>query len=313
MTLQQIFAHHAASGVEGDAGLAADAIESSLAQLWTAGRAAWPAIEIDAESFVTFLAKQLPPELATASGLAALHAADLYLVCGLGRGHPVAIEAIEADCMPAVERALRRMKLSDASILDVTQGLYSYLLERQNAPQAAHSPRRGYVGRGELRGWLCTCAVHEAARLQKRERRHLDLDLDQAPDLVLSGVGQSPEQAALTGELKQIFDASFRHAVATLTPRERNLLRYHFLSGLSIDQIGAIYRVHRATAARWVAEARERLASRTRKHFLASTPMREKSYAEIIGLVRSQLALNLANLLQEVTAGDQAAPKNTTE
>jgi len=313
MTLQQIFAHHAARCVEGDAGLAAAAIEAALAQLWTAGRAAWPAIEIDAESFVTFLAKQLPAELATAAGLAALHAADLYLVCGFGRGHPVAIEAIEGHCMPAVERALRRMKLSDASILDITQGLYSYLLERQNAPQAAHSLRRGYVGRGELRGWLCTCAVHEAARLQKRERRNLDLDLDQAPDVVLSGLGRSPEQAALTGELRQIFEASFRQAIATLTPRERNLLRYHFLSGLSIDQIGAIYRVHRATAARWVAEARARLASRTRKHFLASTPMREKSYAEIIGLVRSQLALNLANLLQEVTEGDQAAPKNTTE
>lgn len=312
MTLQRIFAQHADSGIAAGA-QAPSAIEDSLLRLWSVGRAAWPTIELDAESFVIFLARQLPSELATAAGLASLHGADLYLVCGLGRGQPAAVEALETDYMPAVERALRRMGQSEASILDITQGLYSYLLERQNAPPTERPPRRGYVGRGELRGWLCTCAVHEAARLQKRERRHLDLDLDQAHDVLLSSAGRSPEHDALTGELKQIFEASFREAVAALTPRERNLLRYHFLSGLSVDQVGAIYRVHRATAARWVAEARARLASLTRKRFLASAPMHDKSYAQIMGLLRSQLSLNLASLLQQVTAAEPTERKAATE
>ena len=40
-------------------------------------------------------------------------------------------------------------------------------------------------------------------------------------------------------------------AFAALESRERNLLRYALGDGLSVDAIGTLYRVHRATAARW--------------------------------------------------------------
>ena len=63
--------------------------------------------------------------------------------------------------------------------------------------------------------------------------------------------------------------------------------------------------VHGATAARWVAQARERLGTLTRKRFLTATPMHEKSYAEALALVRSQLAVNLANLLKQVITDDR--------
>lgn len=282
--------------------MSGEALEESLGGLLAAGQAAWPEITLPPASFAKFLARQLPPESITPVGLASLRAGDLYLVCALGLGHPVALEAFEANYMPAVERALGRIQLSAVGIQDIIQGLYSYLLERQNAPQESSELRRGYAGRGDLKAWLCTCAVHQATRMQKRERR--EIDIDEAPDLLLPDKTRTPELALLTGELKVLFESSFREAVAALESRERNLLRYHFLSGLSIDQIGVIYRVHRAAVARWVAQARDRLSTLTRKRFLAAAPMREKSYAEIMGLVRSQLALNLANLLKQVTAED---------
>lgn len=83
--------------------------------------------------------------------------------------------------------------------------------------------------------------------------------------------GRSREQTMLSGQLKEAFQLAFRDAVNALTSRERNLLRYHYLSDLSIDQIGTLYHVHRATAARWVAQARERLISDTRKRSTASS------------------------------------------
>lgn len=297
-SLLRVFLEHAAISPPTDS--EDPALEAALGSLLSVGRAAWPQLVIPEDAFARFLARQLPADLISPTALASLLAADLYLVCALGLGLPAAVDAFEADYMSAVERALRRLKIPEPSMLDIMQGLYGYLLERQNASETVHTLRRGYIGRGELRGWLCTCAVHEAGRLQKRSRR--DIELDDACETVLPTRDRTPELAALTGELKTLFEASFREAVAALSSRERNLLRYHFLSQLSIDQIGTIYRVHRSTAARWVADARSRLVALTRKRFLAAAPMHENSYAEIIGLVRSQLTLNLAGLLNQITA-----------
>jgi hypothetical protein len=43
--------------------------------------------------------------------------------------------------------------------------------------------------------------------------------------------------------------------VRTLSRRDRNLLRYQYFDHLTVDDIGALHRVHRATAARGVARA----------------------------------------------------------
>lgn len=303
-SLLHSFCAHAAISPPTDS--EATALGAALSSLLASGRTAWPQLQLAEEAFARFLARQLPPELRTPAALSSLRGADLYLVCGVGLGHPAAVEALEADYMSAVERALSRLRLPPSSVVDILQGLYGYLLERQNGAPSEPTPRRGYVGRGELRGWLCTCAVHEAGRLQRHSRR--DIELDEASEAVLPSWERSPELAALTGELKTLFEASFREAIAQLTSRERNLLRYHILSRLSIDQIGLLYRVHRSTAARWIADARARLVALTRKRFLAVAPMHEASYAEILGLVRSQLSLNLASLLSQATTPPPSRP-----
>lgn len=314
MSLVRIFAEHAAgSSHDGAHPLAAatGVLESALAQLVAAGQAAWPQIELSPEVFVRFLARQLPPNVVASAELSALCAGELYLICALGRGHPAALAAFVANYMPAVRRTLQRLQTPEPLIEDIIQGLYGHLLERQNSPPDAVGLRRGYSGRGDLKSWLCVCAVHAAAKRNKRERR--EVALEQAPEAVLPEQARTPELALLSGELKGLFETAFRQAVAELTSRERNLLRYHFLSGLSIDQIGTLYRVHRATAARWVAQARQRLAKRTRQRFLAAVPMQPHSYAQLMALVRSQLTSNFATLLKQVTVEDlplsKIAPK----
>lgn len=301
MRLAKLFSEHSAHAGDSVA-TSLERLDGALWQMVESGRREWPQIEIAPEEFVRFLAKQLPPEAHGEAELPSLRAGDLYLVCALGVGHPAATLAFENEYMPAVHRALQRIQTPDSLIADIIQGLYGYLLERQNAPQGVLVSRRGYAGRGALKGWLCTCAVHQAGRLHRRKRR--EVDLDQSPSEVLPDQGKSPELSLLTGEMKSLFESAFREAVAALSSRERNLLRYHFLSALSIDQIGIIYRVHRATAARWVNEARARLATLTRKKFLLAAPIHAKSYAEILALVRSQLAVNLASLLKQVTANE---------
>lgn len=310
MPLAELFFQHAGRAVNA-ASISQERLRDTLWQLFESGRACWPQLEIRPEEFVLFLAKQLPPEATFPEKLLELRAGDLYLVCALGLGHPMALATFETEYMPAVRRTLLRLDIPDSLIADIIQALYCHLLERQNAPQGVFVPRRGYAGRGELKGWLCACAVHQAGRLHKRERR--EVELDQASAMVLPAESNSTELTLLTEEMKKLFEAAFRNAVAALTSRERNLLRYHFLSGLSIDQIGTLYNVHRATAARWVAKARERLASLTRKRFLLASPMQAESFAKIMELIGSQLSLNLANLLKQVKTDDATMVKGASE
>lgn len=310
MLLAQLFFQHADRAVSA-ASVSHEKLRDTLWQLFESGRASWPQLEVRPEEFVLFLAKQLPPEATVPEQLLALRAGDLYLVCALGLGQPMALAAFETEYMPEVRRTLLRLDIPDSMISDIIQALYCHLLERQNAPQGVIVPRRGYAGRGELKGWLCACAVHQAGRIHKRDRR--EVALDQASALVLPAESNRTELALLAEEMKQLFESAFRDAVATLTSRERNLLRYHFLSGLSIDQIGTLYNVHRATAARWVVQARERLASLTRKRFLLAAPMHAESFAKIMELIRSQLSLNLANLLKQVKTDDPTTVEGAPE
>jgi RNA polymerase sigma-70 factor (ECF subfamily) len=52
---------------------------------------------------------------------------------------------------------------------------------------------------------------------------------------------------------------SFVEALATLSTKQRNLLRYHFVDGLSAGEIARIYRAHRSSVTRWLSETKAAL------------------------------------------------------
>ena len=86
-------------------------------------------------------------------------------------------------------------------------------------------------------------------------------------------------------------------AIRELEPRDRLLLKYHYLDGLTVDRIGALYTVHRATAARWIAAAREMLATRTQRILLEKLRVTPSELRSIARLVESQLDLSMRRLL----------------
>ena len=85
----------------------------------------------------------------------------------------------------------------------------------------------------------------------------------------LSAQGPGPELALLKSQYREAFQQSFRAALGTLTDQESTILRLHFVSGLSLDRLGEMYQVHRATIARWVARAREQLLKSTQSELHA--------------------------------------------
>ncbi|MBE7450700.1 MAG: hypothetical protein HS111_17930 [Kofleriaceae bacterium] len=93
------------------------------------------------------------------------------------------------------------------------------------------------------------------------------------------------------------FQAAFTEALAGLGAREQTLLRYHHVDGLNIDEIGAIYRVHRVTAFRWLEKAKEKLVDATLVVARARLNVSARELESVLRLIRSQVHLSLVRHL----------------
>ena len=85
------------------------------------------------------------------------------------------------------------------------------------------------------------------------------------------------------------FSAAFRRAIAKLELRERNLLRQHYLDELSLEDVASLYRVHRATAARWLSSARSGLLALTRQELAAALGLPAHEVDSLMRLLQSRL------------------------
>lgn len=152
-----------------------------------------------------------------------------------------------------------------------------------------------YAGRGELRAWVRASAVRTAISLrrsQKRARARQQELWVAAPE-----IGLDPALEHLRPRLQAELRAAFEAALGTLPGRDRNVLKQHYLDGVSTEELAALYRVHRATAFRWLTRARHRLLSRTRRDLAGRLALGRSELDSVMRLVDSQLDVSLARLL----------------
>ena len=70
------------------------------------------------------------------------------------------------------------------------------------------------------------------------------------------------------------------------------------LDGLSIDQLAAFYRVHRATTARWIEAARQAVLDGTRKELIRRLQLSRSELDSVMRLIGSQLDVSLSRVLK---------------
>jgi RNA polymerase sigma-70 factor (ECF subfamily) len=240
------------------------------------------------ERFAAFLGGRVP-----ASELEAARAPDLWAACACGTGDGRAIAEVDARYFPDVDAALRKMGLSADRIGEVKQGLRRVLFVGD--PDAGTAPRiTEYRGTGDLRAWLRVTAMRAALKLLRKENRETPTD-----DALLEARAQQddPELAYMKAAYRAAFKTAFQEALESLHARERTLLKQQIVDGLGIDELGALYQVHRATAARWVQSAREKLLSRTRRTFMLNARISSDECESIMRMVRSQLDMSLQRRL----------------
>ncbi len=263
-------------------------LEEALASAASRARAAWKDVEAGDERFATFLGGRI-----AAAELDAARVADLWAACACGTGDGRAIAEVEARYFPDVDAALGKMGLSADRIGEVKQGLRRLLFVGD--PDLETSPRiTEYRGTGDLRAWLRVTAMRAALKLLRKENRETPTD-----DALLEARAQQddPELAYMKAAYRASFKVAFQEALESLLPRERTLLKQQIVDGLGIDELGALYQVHRATAARWVQSAREKLLLRTRRTFMLNARISSDECESIMRMVRSQLDMSLQRRL----------------
>ncbi len=251
--------------------------------------AAHPELAFDDRELVAAIASHCPGTGVIAH-LERCHAGDLALARAAGRADPAAIAAIEAAHRATIGAAVRRFASPTHSIDDLRQ----LLAEKLYVGPAAKINE--YAGQGHLDSWLRVTATRLFIDLGKRKdraREHPSGD---------SGVAAVPDPSDLGLELIKLeYRAAVRAAIeqgaSRLPPGDRHLLRQHLVAGLTIDDLAATLGIHRATAARRIAKAKEQLAATTRDALAKKLAITPAELDEMFGLVVSRLDLSISRLL----------------
>jgi RNA polymerase sigma-70 factor (ECF subfamily) len=249
---------------------------------WRAASVAWPGVDVAEEDFAAYLRERADAESA--------HDGDLYLACACGRGDAAALAAFERAFFGDVDAVVARVKGTAPPADELKQLLRHKLFVGPDAKI------RDYSGRGTLRTWFRITSTRLAINIAAHDARERPLDPDGLAFLV-GGTGD-PELEYFKRVYGDAFREAFREAFRALESQERNLLRYAFAQGLTVQAIGAIYDVHRATAARWVTGALDHLARGVKEKLRGRLGINDKEYDAILKLIDSQLHITLERYMQ---------------
>lgn len=207
---------------------------------------------------------------------------DLARQCAAGDRD--ALVEFRAIYYAPLEAGLARMGLDAARRDDVWQQL-SVRLFVGDAPRIV-----AYAGRGQLHGLVKVAATRLALDLLEREQR-------QTSDDWLAGTPATrsdPELHWLRAEQRAGIKEEVEQAIAALATRDRAVLRLSLVERVGIDAIARMYRMHRSTAARWIARVRDDLVAGVQARLGARWQV---APTELAFAVDSQLDLSLDRLL----------------
>lgn len=283
----QLAAFAAAAGLTAPSPAIARALEA--AAVGAAGaRAGIVAEPVDFAAALGVSVGAQPDDAAVVDAIAGVHLGDLWLACACASGQRAALDELDA-LLSSLRPTIARVGADAGTIDELLQQHRARLLvhERERPPRIL-----AFRGHGDLRSWLKVALVREALRAQHRAGTSDGGGDDELARLMAPG--PDPEHAAMLESYRAGFREAFARALARLAPRDRNVLRYHLLEELAIDDIGAIYRVHRATAARWLVRIREQLHDDTRSELRTALAIAEHELDSVLRLLRSQLDASIA-------------------
>jgi RNA polymerase sigma-70 factor (ECF subfamily) len=254
-----------------------------ICKLHSDGALAYPEVVVGSEAFREYCVRVLGefsnPETA-------FHGAELYLCCACAAKDPTAMAILERSTANIVKGAIARVSADPEFVRETLQESWDQLLA------GPHPKIASYSGRGSLRAWLRVVATRVALdRLRARRQSH-SRRVELADYMAESW--RDPETQTLRKRYTEAFQDALREAVLELTPQERLLLRLTLQGRCSIHDIGRIYGVHRATAARWLERARAHVLDAAHERIAGSLRMTRSEFKSMVREVRSGIDLSWA-------------------
>ncbi len=279
-------------------------IDDTRRTFWLHSQAAWPAVVCDEASFWRVFdrcCELLQNENPAPVDFNSVNGRDIYVVAALLDQQPGAFQAFDQTFLQPTRGALARTGLSDAGIADAMQ----IVRERLLLPHDGQPPRiLDVVGQGDLSAFMRVVAVRTALNLRRTDAR-LDSEDQTVFDKLIAS--HDPQQDLLKKEARELLKTAIAAAVQSLSTRDKTLLRLHFFHQLTIDDLGRMYDVHRATAARWLGKIHEQLDRATRDELARRLDTSSDHLESVLLLAHSNLRSSFHQVWNEL-AGGQPPP-----
>ena len=240
-------------------------------------RAAWPGIEVSFASFSARLEDERSRD----------NAADLYLACACTDGNPLALAQFERRFIGCVREAVSRIDRSYDFVAEVQQILRERLLVGPGAKI------RDYRGLGTLASWVRTAAVRTALNLRRSSNQQARQGRVLEPFEPLL----DPEVALLKHQYAPEIDRALRRALARLEPRERLLLHFYYVDGLTLAKIATLERVGTTTVFRRLNAASQKVLSGLRADLAKRLKLSTQSIDSLIRQVQQEVMLSFSQIL----------------
>jgi RNA polymerase sigma-70 factor (ECF subfamily) len=259
---------------------------AALADVVAAAQRIWPAFRTPPGVFAAYLCERLPTDVPPTVALHRLHATDLFLACACAHGDPAALAEFDERCLGQLDRALGKIGIDRDVIAEVKQEIRCRVL----VGDGRRAEISDFAGRGDLRGWIRVIATRRALRRQRHARRECVADDELWQRIVPATL---PDRDREKGFYRDEFKRAFEAALRALPHRDQTLLRQHYLDGATLEELSALYRVHRATVARMLARARETVLARTRERLIAELHVPPQDLDSILRTIWSRIELSL--------------------
>jgi RNA polymerase sigma-70 factor (ECF subfamily) len=263
-----------------------DGMDGALADACRSGRLRWPGVDLPRLALAGYVANQAISEKTVRE-----RADDLFLAAACAAGHPAAIAAFDREYLQQTRSYVGRLSLSEEMLDEVRQELRVHLLV-DRPPRIC-----GYKGTGPLGAWIRVVAVRIALDLLDASQKHGPVRGDHGDLAARVSATVAPEAELARNRMRPLLEAALEHAIGALPDRDKAILRFHYVEGLNVDAVGSIYRVHRATVARWLVDIRDRLLQQVQDRLAINLRMSPSEFRSVVGAMREDLRLSIGRVL----------------